>query len=36
MFVPIERSEVENYDYRDRFDGTGGAGALAGIVAYRA
>jgi SAM-dependent methyltransferase len=34
-FAPIQGSEVEEYDYRDRFDGTGRAGAVAGIVAYR-
>ena len=34
-YVPIHEDRVELFDYRDRFDGTGGADAFAGIIAYR-
>ncbi len=33
QYVSIVEDQVVNYDYRDRFDGQGGGGALAGIVA---
>jgi hypothetical protein len=35
IYRPIQESEVEAYDYRDRHDEHAGAGALAGIVAHR-
>ena len=37
VYVPITEAEVELYDYRDARDGIlGGAGAVAGVVAYSA
>ncbi len=35
-YVEIAADDVLDHDYRDRFDGSGGAGAVAGVVARRA
>jgi hypothetical protein len=35
-YVEIGADEVLGHDYRDRFDGFAGAGAVAGVVARRA
>lgn len=34
-YVEITEDDASAYSYRDRFDGSGGAGALAGVVAVR-
>lgn len=36
VYVPISEDEVEQYDYREYYNVGLGAGAVAGIVAYRA